>query len=193
MATRPSASTRSTVQRRWRETPDAAAILVGPPEERGSDGESVPSFALASQSSISATSMWDKSIMCLRSNGSDNSWRGSSHRRRNRRRNTTDTDERRQHANTCGAACVCSAAALMMMLMILIVNYLWKLIWKLAACSGLVNLATAFRCWGISLKVCSKVKVRVEGKWGRGSNWANEVCPQEGVRVVEGSFIGLKV
>lgn len=38
------------------------------------------------------------------------------------------------------------------------IHYLWKLIWKLAACWGLENVAIAFLCWGIILNVCNTQK-----------------------------------
>lgn len=43
------------------------------------------------------------------------------------------------------------------------VQYLWKLIWKLAACWGLENVANAFLCWGTILKVCKWIKMGGKG------------------------------
>lgn len=73
--------------------------------------------------SISDTSMWDKSIMCLCSNC----------------KGFTDAVgvTTRFHPEVIKSN-----------------DYLWKLIWKFAACSGLENLATAFLCWGNMENIC---------------------------------------
>lgn len=70
--------------------------------------------------SMSDTSMWDKSIMCL-----CNNWKCFNH--------------------------CCHPYNIWITIhpqVIKSIVYLWKLIWKFAACSGLVNLAMAFLCWG---------------------------------------------
>lgn len=38
------------------------------------------------------------------------------------------------------------------------IDYLWKLIWKLAACWGLENVAIAFLCCGIILNICDRAR-----------------------------------
>lgn len=70
--------------------------------------------------------MWDKSIMCLRDNSK------------------CLHHYHRYHLTNAHPQVIKS------------VVYLWKLIWKFAACSGLVNLAMAFLCWGIMENICGR-------------------------------------
>lgn len=63
------------------------------------------------------------------------------------------------------------------------IDYLWKLIWKLAACWGLENLATAFLCWGIILNICNTQKENHK------LNTRYRSHPQGGVRVVKRNWL----
>lgn len=104
--------------------------------------------------SISDTSMWDKSIMCLCSNCDNNVWATVD----------GDTYDTVQQLNWKIEKVYWSMSHMFTKIKgRRCVQYLWKLIWKLAACWGLENVANAFLCWGIILKVCKWIKMGGKG------------------------------
>ncbi len=131
--------------------------------EKVTSGYRTPWLYCDPHPSISDTSMWDKSIMCLCSNCDNNVWTAVSGG--NILKNTyvvlrtICTAEHHIGNMQRLPTTVCyHSTGIYKMKRGRNIDYLWKLIWKLAACWGLENVAIAFLCWGIIENICNTQK-----------------------------------